>query len=71
MCLNPSEVLYFYIPTWSLRSADQLLLAVPKSGLRWDHVQNLLNNPATASSSLTHFKSLFKAHLLSLILNTN
>lgn len=75
-----SELLHLYTPTRSLRSADQLLLHVPKTNhkLRGDcafavaapKVWNDLPQPIKQATSITHFKSLLKTHLFSMAFNT-
>lgn len=75
-----SELLHLYTPTRSLRSADQLLLHVPKTNrkLRGDrtfavaapNLWNDLPQPIKQATSITHFKSLLKTHLFSLAFNT-
>lgn len=75
-----SELLHPYTPTRSLRSADQLLLRVPKTRrkLRGDRafataapkLWNELPLHIRQSSSVATFKSLLKTHLFSLAFNT-
>ena len=86
-CLNSlgpsylSELLQPYTPPRALRSADQLLLAVPKARLntRGDRVfsvaaprlWNSLPLSVRSSQSLGQFKSRLKTHLFSLAFNTS
>lgn len=55
----------------SLRSADQLLLKVPKTRLklRGDRTFSAAA-PIRQASSLSHFKTLLKTHLFSLAFHT-
>lgn len=75
-----SELLQPYTPTCSLRSADQLLLNVPRTGrkLRGDRafavaapkLWNELPLEIRQASSLSVFKSLLKTHLFTLAFDT-
>ena len=75
-----TELLHPYAPTRSLRSADQLLLRVPKTKrkLRGDRafavaapkLWNDLPLHIRQASTLSVFKSLLKTHLFSLAFNT-
>jgi len=75
-----SELLHPYTPSRSLRSADQLLLTVPKARLklRGDRafsvaapkLWNALPLDIRQATSLSHFKTLLKTHLFSLAFNT-
>lgn len=76
-----SELLHPYSPARSLRSADQLLLSVPKTKrkLRGDRafavaapkLWNALPLHIRQASSLSVFKSLLKTHLFSLAFDTS
>ena len=75
-----SELLHPYTPSRSLRSADQLLLTVPKARLKLrgerafavaaPKLWNGLPLHIRQASSLSHFKSLLKTHLFSLAFDT-
>lgn len=75
-----SELILLHTPTRSLRSADKLLLQVPKTNrkLRGDRafsvvapkLWNDLPQPIKKATSVTHFKSLLKTYLFSLAFNT-
>lgn len=75
-----AELLHPYIPSRSLRSADQLLLTVPRTRLKLrgerafavaaPKLWNALPLHIRQVSSLFHFKSLLKTHLFTLAFNT-
>ena len=71
-----SELLHLYTPAHSLRSANQLLLNVPRTEqkLRGDGafavLEQILPQHIREASSLSGFKCLVKTHLFSLAFNT-